>query len=167
MGEKEWACVQKGTPSFPHFCKTPQNFLLPSCLLSPSCCQKELAPGLEFQWSHEEKMHHEIIWLLQRDGHLLLLCPPPPCSIKASLFWGWLHFLVILSALTSPHLNKAQCRVLGASEVPQACAGSLPFSNISINNLSDFPLSPLVPCWIEVKSPLLQLLLALCIEVSE
>lgn len=47
--EIEWALLQKDIPSSPTFCKTPPNLLLPSCLLSPSCCQKELAPGLEFQ----------------------------------------------------------------------------------------------------------------------
>lgn len=45
---------------FPHPC-----FFLPAPWAHPHC-QKELAPRLEFQWSHEEKMHHEIIWLLQK-----------------------------------------------------------------------------------------------------
>lgn len=45
---------------FPHLC-----CFLPAPWAHPHC-QKELAPGLEFQWSHGEKMHHEIIWLLQK-----------------------------------------------------------------------------------------------------
>lgn len=46
-----------------------------------------------------------------------------PFPYESIVFWGRLHFLVILYTLASPHLNKRQCRILGASEDPQGICG--------------------------------------------